>query len=371
MGGKKHIALYLPSLSGGGAERVMVILANGFAGRGYQVDLILAKAEGPYQRDVSKHVRVVNLDSSRVSRSLPGLVRYLRRERPSVVLSALKHANVFLILSRIFARVSTRIILTEHNNFSASNKDAKNWRDKSIIFFMRWAYQRADNIIAVSKGVADDLAPNVGIRRSAIDVIYNPVVSDEIYQKAKEPVDHPWFQPGEPPVLLGVGRLEPQKDFSTLIHAFARVRKAHEVRLVILGEGPLRSALQAEISYLDLEEDVLLLGFVSNPYAFMRVSSLFILSSAWEGFGNVLVEAMACGAPVVSTDCPSGPAEILDGGRLGRLVSVGDVGSLSEAIVATLGEKQPPAEASRATEFSMERAISEYLKIMLPNDSKI
>lgn len=360
-----RIALYLPSLVGGGAERVMVTLANGFAERGYAVDLVLAKAEGPYLGDVSEQVRVVDLGSSRVSRSLPRLIRYLRRERPTVVLSAMRHANVIAVVARHLARVSTRVVLSEHDNFSASNKNAKNWRDQSILRFMRWAYQRADEIIAVSSGVADDLAPNIGMPRSSVDVVYNPVVTDELYRRAKEPVSHPWFKAGEPPVFLSVGRLEPQKDFSTLLNAFAKVRQTHSARLMILGEGSLRSRLEAEVDHLGLKEDVQLPGFVSNPYAFMRASTLFVLSSVWEGLPTVLIEVMACGTPVVSTSCPSGPEEILENGRWGTLVPVGDDTEMAAAMMAALAEAGHPDTTVRAAEFSIDRAVDEYLKVLL------
>lgn len=366
----KRLALYLPSLRGGGAERVMVTLANGFFESGYEVDLVLAKAEGPYLDDVSEGVRVVDLKASRVIASLPGLVRYLRRERPVAMLAAMGHANVVAVVARSLARVPTQVVLSEHNNFSISMKTARSLRERTMLWFMRWAYPHAEGIVAVSCGVADDLAPNLGMPRSSIDVVYNPVVTDELYRRAEKPAEHPWLKLGEPPVILSVGRLEPQKDFSTLLNAFAMIRQNHEVRLMILGEGSLRSALEAEVNCLGLGESVQFPGFVGNPYPVMRGSSLFVLSSAWEGFGNVLVEAMACGTPVVSTNCPSGPAEILEDGHWGRLVPVGDAVALAKAMVVTLGESEHPDVATRAAEFCVERAIDGYLDIMLPAKTK-
>ncbi|MGM0454151.1 MAG: glycosyltransferase [Thermodesulfobacteriota bacterium] len=177
-------------------------------------------------------------------------------------------------------------------------------------YLMRLFYPHVDGVIAVSKGVAEDLAVNIGMSRSSIDVVYNPVVTERLLREAAESCDHPWLKPGEPPVVLAVGRLTPQKDFITLLNAFAILRQSHKSRLLILGEGALRSALEAEIKKLDLVDFVQMPGFVDNPYPIMRASSLFVLSSAWEGLPNVLIQAMACGTPVVSTDCPSGPAEI-------------------------------------------------------------
>lgn len=366
---KTKLALYLPSLRGGGAERVMVTLANGFAQRGYAVDLVLAKAEGPYLGDVAENVRVVDLGASRVATSLPGLVRYLRRERPVAMLSALNHANVIAVLARRLAGVPVRLVISEHNNFSTSKANASSWRGRMIGHFMRWAYPYADRIVAVSEGVAHDLANHV--RLQSIDAIYNPIVTDALKTLSCAEANHPWLTARHAPVVLGVGRLAPQKDFSTLIKAFARLRETRDARLIILGEGELRSPLEALVRQFGLQEVVSLPGFVSNPYAFMRQADLFVLSSAWEGLPTVLVEAMACGTSVVSTDCPSGPAEILENGRWGRLVPVGDEVALAEAIAATLDEAKHPDVAARAADFSVDRAVEGYLRVMLPGEYSI
>ena len=364
---RSKVALYLPSLRGGGAERVMVTLANGFAARGYVVDLVLATAEGPYLKDIDAGLRVVDLKSPRVASSLPALVRYLRRERPTALLSAMGHANVIAVLARGLARVPSRVVVSEHNNFSISKVNASSWRGRWMGSLIARAYPRADGVVAVSGGVADDLARGIGLPRSSIKVVYNPVVTDALLTQSREAPAHPWLQPGEPPVILGVGRLTAQKDFPILIHAFARLRQEREVRLLILGEGELRPQLTALVAELGLQADVALPGFADNPFAIMRHGSLFVLSSAWEGFGNVLVEAMACGTPVVSTACPSGPDEILEDGKWGRLVPVGDVEALAEAMQATLDEKNRPDDvAARAAEFSVERAVEGYLGVMLP-----
>ncbi|NLO89188.1 MAG: glycosyltransferase, partial [Clostridia bacterium] len=187
-------------------------------------------------------------------------------------------------------------------------------------------------VVAVSQGVADDLVKTTGLMRELIKVIYNPIVTPELLEKAKESIGHPWFKPGQPPVILSAGRLTAAKDFPTLIHAFARVRAERLARLMILGEGEERPNLESLVRELGLESDVSMPEFVENPYAYMARAAVFVLSSAWEGFGNVLVEAMAVGTPVVSTDCPSGPAEILEGGKWGKLVPVGDVEKLAKAL---------------------------------------
>ncbi|ULR40554.1 glycosyltransferase [Thermus sp. NEB1569] len=357
----RRLALFLPSLRGGGAERVMVHLARGFAERGFQVDLVLAKAEGPYLAEVPPSVRVVDLRASRVLFSLPGLVRYLRKERPHALLSALDHANVIVCLAHRLARVPSWLVISEHNTLSASRP--KNARERLLLWFMRWTYPWADAVIAVSQGVAEDLIHLTGLPREKIQVIYNPVVTPELFAKAREPLDHPWLASGEPPVILGVGRLTEEKDFPTLIRAFALVRAQRPARLMILGEGELRPQLEALVHELGLQDDVALPGFVENPYAYMARAAVFVLSSRWEGFGNVLVEAMACGTPVVSTDCPSGPREILDHGKYGRLVPVGDVKSLAESILKTMDEP-PYRDLSRVAEFTLEKSLERYEAVL-------
>jgi len=230
---------------------------------------------------------------------------------------------------------------------------------------MRLLYRRPDVIVAVSHGVADSLVKRLGIARENIKVVYNPVVDEGIQEKSTEDVDHSWFLPGAPPVILGVGRLIKQKDFRTLIEAFSLLRKRRQVRLMILGEGGEREALHQLIEQLDLSNDVQMPGFVANPFKYMRRAKMFVLSSVFEGLGNVLIEAMACGTPVISTDCPSGPAEILQGGRWGRLVDVGDVSGMAQAITAVLEQEQCPDVAKRAADFGVKVAFEKYLELAL------
>lgn len=358
------LAIYLPSLRGGGAERVMVLLANGFAARGIATDLVLASAEGPYLADVSPHVRVVDLGAARVIRSLPGLVRYLRREQPRALLGALNHANVIACLAHRLAGVPTRLVVSERSTLSQARPG--NRRGLVVPWFMRRVYPWADAVVAVSKGVADDLVRTIGLDPAKVHTLYNPVVTDDLSLKAQASVDHPWFAEGEPPVFLGVGRLTEAKDFPALIRAFGLLRARRPARLMILGEGELRPRLEALVQELNLEDDVQLPGFMANPFAYMARAAVFVLSSKYEGLPGVLIQAMACGAPVVSTDCPSGPAEILEGGRWGRLVPVGDVAALAEAMAATLDEAIHPDVTTRALEFGVDEAVEGYLRVMLP-----
>jgi len=363
--GKQSIALFLPSLRGGGAERMMINLARGFSEQGLEVDLVLAKAEGPYLSQVPPEVRVIDLDSSRVLTSLPGLVRYLRCERPRTLLSTLDHANIVAIWARKLARVPNRLVVRVASNLSESASNAPSLRGRLMPRLVQKFYPLADTVVAVSQGVANDLTSTAGLQRERIQVIYNPVVTADLFEKARESLEHPWFVPGEPPVILSVGRLTKAKDHPTLIRAFARIRREHSARLMILGEGEDRPNLEALIRELDLEEDVSLPGFVDNPFQYMKRASVFVLSSRWEGLPNTLIQAMAVGTPVVSTDCPSGPAEILEGGQWGRLVPVGDVEEMAAAIIATLNDPNHPDVSKRAQHFGVEKSVQAYLDVLL------
>ncbi|WP_275886922.1 glycosyltransferase [Thiohalospira halophila] len=366
-GKEDKLALYLPSLRGGGAERVMVTLANSFAERGYEVDLVLASAEGPYLDEVEDGVRVVDLGCPRVRRSLPGLVRYLKRERPRAMLSAMGHANAIALVARMIARVPTRLIVSERTHFSVSLEQAGGFWARLTGHLGRRIYRRADGIIAVSEGVSDDLAVRAGLPRERIEVVFNPAVGRWLEALAAEPANEFWSSTNGGPLVVAMGRLTEAKDFTTLIRAFALLREQLSARLVILGEGPLRGELEKEAENLGVSSNVYLPGFVDNPFPVITRADLFVLSSAWEGLPNGLIQAMACGTPVVSTDCPSGPDEILEGGRWGHLVPVGDETALAEAMVATLDECTPPDVVARAAEFSVDRAADGYLAVMLSN----
>ncbi|MFN7015814.1 MAG: glycosyltransferase [Fimbriimonadales bacterium] len=356
------IALYLPSLRGGGAERVFTVLAQGFAQRGYQVDMVLARAEGSFLRHVAPPVKVVDLEARRVILSLPRLVRYLRQSKPDVLLSGLDHANAVAILASKVAGLPQYVAVSVHNTLSIATSRAPSSRGRLLVpLSARLLYRCASAIVATSRGVAEDLEKMLRLAHGRVRVIYNPIVSPELLERAVQPIDHPWFQPNMPPVILAAGRLTEPKDFATLLRAFGHVRKTVDARLVILGEGEQRSMLEQLTAELNLKGYVDMPGFVENPYAYMKRAAVFALSSRWEGFGNVLVEAMACGTPVVATDCPSGPREILEDGKWGKLVPVGNPEALAEAIIETL--KQPPQHdpAVRAMDFSLEKAVEAYL----------
>ncbi|MDJ0688880.1 MAG: glycosyltransferase [Xenococcaceae cyanobacterium MO_188.B32] len=359
------ITIFIPTLRGGGVQRMMLNLAKNLIGRGFEVDLLVSRAEGPYLSEIPSQVRMVNFKSARLIASLPKLVSYLKRYQPRVLFSAMNSPNLLALWAGRLSRTNTPIIISVRNQFSRELHNYQKPRYRLIPTLTKYFYSWADEIIAISQGVALDLADITGLSLDRIRVIYNPVVVPELWQKGQESVTHPWFVSGEVPVILGVGRLTKQKDFPTLIRAFAQVRQVSSVRLVILGEGEERASLEALIKDLGLDDDVCLPGFMNNPYAYMNKANVFVLSSAWEGFGNVLVEAMACGTTIVSTNCPSGPREILAEGKYGRLVPVGDYVSLAKAILQSLENPfDPTILRSRAEEFTVEKIAERYLQLI-------
>jgi len=359
--GRRRSALFTTYLGSGGAERVTVNLAKGFRNHGLQVDLVLTRS-GPRQYEIPNGVRLINIGAPRIYAALPGIIRYLRQAQPDIVLSAGAAVNVTVLLAWRLARSRARVFVAEHSIRTEATRSSRDWRIKILPAFIRKTYPWADGVVAVSKGAADDLVKIAAIPKHKIHVIYNPVVSEELFVKAEQPLNHSWFHQGEPPIILAAGRLTPLKDFATLIRAFALVRRERPARLVILGEGKDRVQLEALVRELGLEEDVALPGFVDNPYQYMKRAAVFVLSSRSEALPTVLIEAMACGCPVVSTDCPSGPAEILENGKWGRLVPVQSPELLAKAILETL--ERPIYATERARQFSLERATQEYLRLL-------
>ena len=360
-GTRSRVALYMPSLDGGGAERVMVTVANALVEQEHAVDLVLVTAKGDYGELVHEDVRVVDLDASRIFASVPALVRYLREHRPDAMLSTLSFTNVASTWACRWVESPPRLVLREANTISAKSAHAADRKFRLMPYLARWFYPWADRVVTVSKAAGDDLIEVTGLAEEKVRTIYNPVVTENLKEQAREPVDHPWFQTEAPPVVLGAGRLEKQKDFGTLIRAFSRVRKDVAARLVVLGRGSRKERLRTLAEELGVGDDVLLPGFVDNPFKYMAKASVFVLSSRFEGLPGVLIQAMATGCPVVSTDCPSGPREILKNGQYGPLVPVGEPKTLAEGIQTVFAD--PPSTRTmkrRANRFSRENATERY-----------
>ena len=358
------IAFFLPTVRGGGAQRVVVNLIQGLVERRRPVDLVLATLTGVFLDQIPSEVRIVDLRAGRLIKSLVPLTRYLKRERPRVVISSMSHANLIALWAARLAGTGTPVVATVHNTMSQSTQGLGRLGGALEPRLLRAFYPWAASIVAVSEGAADDLARTSGLRRDRVSVVYNPVITPEMMAMAAGRPDHPWFAPAAPPVILGVGRLTAQKDFPNLIRAFAGLRARREVRLVILGEGEDRPQLEALVASLGVGNDVALPGFRPDAMAYMASAALFVLSSAWEGLPTVLIEAMAAGARVVSTDCPSGPREILQNGRLGHLVPVGDSRALADAMERTLAETAAPVPADALTPYTRDAAVDNYLRLI-------
>jgi glycosyltransferase involved in cell wall biosynthesis len=358
------IAFFLPSVVGGGAERVTVNLVQGMTTRGLAVDVVLATATGPFLNQLPPAVRLVDLRAGRVLKSVLPLARYIRRERPRVVVSSMSHANMAALWAARLARRATPVVVTEHNTMSQTARHENVVERGMWPRLMRTFYPWAASVVAVSRGAADDFARTAGVPRDRVEVVYNPVITPHLLELARQSPDHPWFAPGQPPVILGVGRLTPQKDFPTLLRAFAQVRREREARLVILGEGEDREALMALARELGVSDSVDLPGFRENAIALMAASAIFVLSSAWEGLPTVLIEALAAGTQVISTDCPSGPREILQDGRLGTLVPVGDAAALAAAIRTRLEHPSSATPLDALRPFTSAAAVDHYLRII-------
>ncbi|QJC55779.1 N-acetylgalactosamine-N,N'-diacetylbacillosaminyl-diphospho-undecaprenol 4-alpha-N-acetylgalactosaminyltransferase [Polaromonas vacuolata] len=361
-----HLSIFLPDLRGGGAERVAVNLANSFIQRGYAVDIVLLSAEGDFLSDLHPNVTVVDLHVDRLRWVLFPLVHYLRQARPAVVLACMWPLTIAAVVARALSRVPTRLVVAEHTTWSRSELLKRPTVEWQIRKSMHWVFPAADGIVAVSQGAADDLARFANLEAQSITCIYNPVVGDG-KPPAPEPLSPSGWWTGQHCKLLAVGTLKEIKDYATLLNAFALLRQRVDARLLILGEGECRPALVAQVRQLGIKASVFMPGFVKDISLYYQQADLHVLSSTGEGFGNVIVEALAVGTPVVSTDCPSGPREILCGGQFGRLVPMGNAAALADAMAESLAATHDTAALiARAQDFSIDKATDRYLELLFP-----
>jgi glycosyltransferase involved in cell wall biosynthesis len=365
----RHIAMIWPDLRGGGAERVAVNLANGFVQRGYSVDMVLLSAKGEFLTDLLPSIRVVDLDVKRMRWAMPSLVGYLRQTRPAAILVSMWPLTLCAIWARTLSRVTTRLVVAEHTTWSRSELLERWLLSWQVRNSMHYFFPSSDAIVAVSQGAAEDLARLANLDSKAITIIYNPVTCNAKLS-ASSPLDPDGWWTGPHRKVLAVGALKAVKDYATLLQAFARLCQRVEARLLILGEGELRSALEVQVRQLGIEANVFMPGFVKDVSPYYQQADLHVLSSTCEGFGNVIVEALQAGTPVVSTDCPSGPSEILCDGQFGRLVPVGDAHLLALAMGDSLAASHDTgALKSRAQDFSIDKAVDRYLELLFPKKS--
>ena len=412
------IMIFTRHLTGGGSQKAAINLAKGFAERGLKVDLVVFWRGGEFSNKIHPKVRIISLDAPKsfypyrwhylikflLQRQLTffdldcfikinaiimkiifkirkkidmypmwlnililKIADYIRKNKPRVILAIDTIPNIIVSKAKKFVYIPISITLSEQTTPSIGFKFDK--RKQLIEYWIKTLYPKSNAIVAVSQGVAEDLIYNYGVPEEKVSVIFNPVVTKELFDMALEDISHPWFEQNRLPVILAVGRLAKAKDYPTLFRAFSLVRQVRPAKLLILGEGEERANLERLAIDLGIQNDVSMPGFVDNPFAFMSKASVFVLSSAWEGLPTVLVEALACGCPVVATDCRSGPREILDNGRYGRLVPVGDYEALAKAILETLDNPDFPADRQtriqRAMEFSVDAAVDKYLKVLL------
>jgi glycosyltransferase involved in cell wall biosynthesis len=371
----KRIAFLLPDLSIGGAQRIAVNLLKGFENLNIPLDLVVASSEGLLAQEISSNIRLVNLnvqlDALRlkeVARTIVPLKRYLQEEKPKALIAHFYTFNIVATIACKLAQFSGALILVEHTSHKISyEKNIRSYglREKILPLLRSWTYPWASHIIAVSKGLAQDLEVDLRLPRGKIKVIYNPVISEDLLSKAAETVSHRWFPIDKTPVILAVGRFAKEKDYKTLIRAFAQVRLSTNARLIILGDGPERPQLINLIHQLELDDSIDMPGFVSNPYAYISRSSLLVISSYREGLPTVLIESLALETPVVSTDCPNGPTEILDNGKYGLLVPVGDSSALAEGILKVFSDCSPRViDEIWIKQFYVTEATQKYLELI-------
>ncbi len=372
MNQNKQIAIVMPSFKGGGAERMMVYLANNFYKRGYKVDYIVVNSNGPYKTLLNDGVNLVNLNKSRMLYSIFSLSSYIFKNRPNVLLSALSYVNIIVYIANILSLRKVKLVVSER---TVPSPRIPNYKFKRFYKYMlRFVYSRVDKVIAISFAVKKDLVENIHINHNKIEVIYNMVdivnIEEIDFEKKKILYNQTFNNDNylSSKIIIGVGRLESYKNFSYLINAFNILSKEHdEFKLIILGEGKERQKLEQLIKKYGLEDKVKLLGFVNNHMDYMQMSSLFVSPSKIEGFGNVIIEAMAVGLPIIVTDCIGGPKEIVEYGKYGDIVPLNRADLLAEQMHKTLTKKNQPNVKKRAAEFSIDLISKQYLQVLLNN----
>lgn len=361
----KKVAVFMHDFRGGGAEKIATSLANGLCRLGWRVSVLVLSKEGPMRDLLDKNIEVVELKSNRMLLSIFELAKHLHKHRYDCVISHMTHANVVATISSLLTRQSKNLIVVEHNQISKNIKVVKKFSVKLAYYLTPMLYRFPSRVVPVSEGVAKDLVNFTNLPRSKFYTIYNPVVSSDMLNNT--PVKscvHPFFD-GKSFVFLGVGSLSKQKGFSYFIEAVAILRKQFDVKAIILGEGPERDSLEELRGELELNEIISLPGFVNNVSDYMNSADVFVLSSLWEGLPTVLIEALANGMQIVSTDCESGPSEILEQGKFGYLAELQSSDSLAEKMEIALVDKKLVSKLkSRAEDFSISKSVGKYANLV-------
>ena len=358
----KKITILLPFFLDGGVERAMLNLSKEMISHGIKVDFVLMSVNnGPLKSEIPNKCKIIELGSGNMFFSVIRFIKYIRKEKPDTIISALTPANILAIIGKYISFRKVKVVVEIQVAVEISESTSF-FKSKIRPIFYRIFLPLADKIVSVSRGIKEDLL-GFGIPSSKIIVIYNPIFSNDIELIAEEKVDHKWFN-DDIPIIIGVGRLHKQKNFPLLIESFAKVRKEKNARPVILGEGEERKNLLDLIKEFDIEDCVDLVGFVSNPYSYMKKSKLFVLSSDWEGFGNVLAEALCLGVPVVSTNCKWGPSEILEDGKYGKLVPVGNSDALADSIIYCLDSNSNNLNSEGGKRFRSDFIFKQYMEII-------
>jgi glycosyltransferase involved in cell wall biosynthesis len=364
---KMSLAIYMQDLAGGGVERQTLALAGELQANAVAVTLLVNQARGELLDAVPATIDVIDLRCPRTMRAIPRLAGFLRRERPDALLANLNHNSIAALLANILAGMPAKVVICQHSVLASDYLRSTGWSHRLTPIAYRLLAPALTCAVAVSAGIAGEFRTIAHIPQRKIATIHNPVIGPDFAQRAAQPAAHRWLRRPGPPLFVTAGRLVEIKDHGTLLHAFAQYRRDHEGRLLILGAGPLRDSLGALASDLGLGDDTDFLGYQDNPLPYLQAADAFVLSSRAEGFGNVLVEAMGCGTPVISTDCPHGPSEILDNGRYGVLVPPNDSTALAMAMagVRDLKDRFPGALLrSRAGAFTTGACTEAYLQLL-------
>jgi glycosyltransferase involved in cell wall biosynthesis len=353
----KKLSFLLASFTDGGAERVTINLAKGLKAEGYTIEFVVLSKHGAFIDEIPNDINIYSLNTSSASRSLFPIITYLKTHKPDVFISGKHYLNLIAVLAKLISRSKLKLYLIVHGMFAP----IKSPKQQLLPRLVNLLYPFANQIICVSEGVAENVSSFGKLDPRHLKVVHNPVITKELIRKLDEDTTHPWLVSKDSVVLMAVGRLSEEKDFTTLLRSFAIAREERPIRLIILGEGPQREQLESLCDQLHIREFVDLPGYVSNPYSYLKSADLFVLSSITEGLPTVLIEALYCGVPVVSTDCPSGPSEILKDGEYGRLVPVKEENLMAEAIIESLDDKVDQNNLrKRALDFTLEVAVKKY-----------